>query len=526
MVHRRRRVAAFGAVALALIAGRASGQAPTIAPPDAARVRDETTLGPLPGAGGTRGGAPADVSTMLGGRPGPSVPRVPTRVTRPGPGMGMGPTRGVTLPEAVPFSEAPLYGPLSIPTGAEADGPAHGLTIDQAIARLLRENLDLQAQFHEIPKARADILTASLRANPIFYADSQLIPYGNYSRDRPGGATQYDINITYPIDVSHKRRARMDVACQAKRVIEAQYQDAVRLQIDALGTTYVEALGARETLRYAEASVTGLSQLLAKTERLLKEGERTRGDVERIRIQLDSARIGQADAEEALRTTLRRFAPLLRLSPITAETIPLRGTIADRAPPPPPGEELVRIALNNRADLVAFRLGTGLAQADARLARAERFQDVYLLYQPYTFQDNAPFNTKSAHSWALGVTVPLPLYNRNQGNIERARVNVAQTRTQLASAELKVQTEVRQAEQEYHVTRAAVEHIERDLLPGAERVRDEAFRRYGQGEAAIVDYLLAQREYNDIVRQYRDTQVRHRKSMFALNTAVGVRILP
>ena len=67
---------------------------------------------------------------------------------------------------------------------------------------------------------------------------------------------------------------------------------------------------------------------------------------------------------------------------------------------------------------------------------------------------------------------------------------------------------------------------ERDLLPGASRIRDETLRRYNQGEAALVDYLLAQRDYNEIVRQYRDTQVRHRRSMLALNTAVGIRLLP
>ncbi|MBV8384519.1 MAG: hypothetical protein JOZ63_18195 [Planctomycetaceae bacterium] len=57
-------------------------------------------------------------------------------------------------------------------------------------------------------------------------------------------------------------------------------------------------------------------------------------------------------------------------------------------------------------------------------------------------------------------------------------------------------------------------------------MRDETLRRYQQGETGFVDYVVAQREYNDIIRQYRDTQVRHRRSMLALNTAVGQRILP
>src|SRR5438874_172455 len=82
--------------------------------------------------------------------------------------------------------------------------------------------------------AEADILTASLRANPLFYADSQLIPYGSYSTQRTGGPLQSDINITYPLDVIHKRQARTIVARGAKPVLEAQYQDVVRLQIDNL----------------------------------------------------------------------------------------------------------------------------------------------------------------------------------------------------------------------------------------------------------------------------------------------------
>jgi cobalt-zinc-cadmium efflux system outer membrane protein len=309
-------------------------------------------------------------------------------------------------------------------------------------------------------------------------------------------------------------------------VLEAQYQDAVRQQIDGLYNVYVGILGARETVRYARASVAGLTPLLVKTRRLQQEGEKTRGDVDRVKLQLDSARIGLADAEEALRAAQRPLSHLLRMPLPEVEALQIRGTIDDKAPPPPTGDELIAIALATRPDLVAHRLGIGLAEADVRLARAERFQDVYLLYQPYTFQNNAPFNTKSGTSWAVGVTVPMPIYNRNQGNIQRARVNVSQSQTQVAALEMRVAAEVRQAEREYHITRAAVEQIERDLLPGALRLRDETLRRYTQGEEALVAYLLAQREYNEIVRQYRDTQIRHRRSMLALNTAVGLRLLP
>jgi outer membrane protein, heavy metal efflux system len=303
-----RRVAGWGLglfMALSLESPRVAAQNPTLGPPDTTRVPGSTSLGPLPGSGGTRGGAPADLGTFLGGRPGPSVPRVSSEISVPGRGFAIPPGRGITVPPVAPMIEGPPFGPLDFPPEAEEVGPPGGLTLDEAIERLVRENLDLRAQFHEIPKARADILTAGLRANPIFYADSQLIPYGNYSNARPGGPNQFDINISYPLDLSRKRQARTRVACQAQRVLEAQYQDAVRQQIDRLYNVYVAILGARETVRYAQASITGLTQLLERTQKLQRAGERSRSDVERIKIQLNSARIGLADAEEALRNTKR-----------------------------------------------------------------------------------------------------------------------------------------------------------------------------------------------------------------------------
>ena len=136
----------------------------------------------------------------------------------------------------------------------------------------MKNNFDLRSKAMEIPQARADILTASLRANPILYADSQLVPYGSFNDRRPGGPTQYDLNVSHPIDYSHKRRARMDYAARALGVTEAQYQDAVRVEINNLYKAFVDVLAARQTVRYARASVAGLDRLLRVDAGTLREG--------------------------------------------------------------------------------------------------------------------------------------------------------------------------------------------------------------------------------------------------------------
>lgn len=481
----------------------------------------ESRLGSRPG----EGRAPsAGTDTPLQGGLGPGFSRAPASITRPSDPTNILAPLPLSPVAAEPGMEMPLYGPLSLPDGVE-EGPPDGLTLDAAIDRLVHENLDLRSKFFEIPQAQADILTAGLRANPILFYSTQLIPYGSFSDQRPGGQTQYDINVTFPLDLNQKRKLRTEVACRARNVIEAQYQDAVRLQIANLYTAYVDVLAARETVRYARASLEGLEQVVSATEDLRREGELTQAELDRILIQREAAEVGKLEAEELFRESKQTLGPLLNLSPAQAEALELSGTIYDLAPPPLPIDALIALAMEARPDLAAFRHGIRFAEADVRLAKGERFQDVFLLYQPYTFQNNAPFDARSAHSWGVGLTVPLPIFDRNQGRIQRAQLNVTQTKTEYTTLVQQVVSEVRLAERKYLATRQSVERLDR-VLPQAASVRDNAFTRWKGGETSIVDFLNAQRDYNDLVRQYRDTLIRHRRAMLDLNTAVGQRILP
>jgi cobalt-zinc-cadmium efflux system outer membrane protein len=432
----------------------------------------------------------------------------------------------VGLPAVLPESELPIYGSLELPASTEPEGPPSGLTLDQAIERLVQVNFDLRAKSVEIPKAQADILTARLRLNPIFYADVQQAPYGSYSDRRPGGPTQYDVNVTLPLDITGKRKARTDVACRAKRVVEAQYQDAVRLQIDNLYTAFVDVLAARETVRYGEASREGLRRVLDLTRSLRDKGAGTEADVNRIEVQLDAAELALIEAGETLSDAWRTLAVLLSIPVEQSEGRELRGTLRDVAAATPPVQQLVSTALAARPDLAAFRLGVQRAQADVKLAEANRMENVFLLVQPYTFQDNSPFDARSAHSWALGLTVPLPVFNRNQGNIERAKLGVSQTQIQLVELERRIVAEVVRAERALAVSRQTVERLEKVTVPKSQRSLAAAEQLFRSGEQGQIVYLNALRDHNDIVRQYRDALVRHRRMMLRLNTTVGQRIVP
>ena len=115
----------------------------------------------------------------------------------------------------------------------------------------------------------------------------------------------------------------------------------------------------------------------------------------------------------------------------------------------------------------------------------------------------------------------MPIYNRNQGGIERAKINVTSRSSQLADAERQAQIDVEEALQEYAITRRQVKELEDEVIPEAQQGRDEAFKLLTTGAQSIPDYINAQLEFNQIVKQYLDTAIRHRRSMLSINTVVG-----
>ena len=194
-------------------------------------------LPPPPGMSGAvdiDGGGGVEAVIPVG--PGPNYPRVPRGITQPPEPFGLESDLAIEPVTLLPEPEDDRAAAVKVGIPAELlPEPPDGMTIGEAIDRLLRLNLELRAQEMEISKARADVLTAGLRGNPLIYTDSSMIPYGNFDGSG-GGPTQYDANITLPIDINGKRKKRLAVAMRAQRITEAIYQDAIRLPIDNLYT--------------------------------------------------------------------------------------------------------------------------------------------------------------------------------------------------------------------------------------------------------------------------------------------------
>jgi cobalt-zinc-cadmium efflux system outer membrane protein len=473
---------------------------------------------------------------LVGGVPGPSVGRtqpsraVPSRIEFGPADPGKLRTPPLRMAQDIPLPLSPDGRPRrGIPPLQPFSGDSDGITLDTAIDILLHNSLDLEQSRGDISQADADFITASLRTNPVAYVDTQGVPYGKYTSQTDGGPNQYDFNVVYPLDLSHKRQTRMKSAWLNRQAVEAKYKDVVRLAIDNLYTAYVDALLAQRNVGFQRLK-----------ERAQSTTPATAKNSERLQNTSIFSVIDRDDADHVFEEAMRTLALKLNL-PI--EELKQRGlygrvhfTRYDE-PPLPPEDELVKMALANRPDLVSQRMIVARSDADIAAAQAGRFDDVLLMYQPYTFYRGIPnVAPQNTVAWALGVTVPLPIYNRQQGNIAKARTIAAQSRTQLILLEKAVDTEVRTAFRQHQFTLKATEKLtskdELKKLTDVTPAIDDLIDRYKGNEEEEL-YLLMVRlkrlvsdDDDNQLTKLDEMKLQHRRSMLKLDTAVGVRILP
>jgi outer membrane protein, heavy metal efflux system len=419
--------------------------------------------------------------------------------------------------------EAALPVPRELPDTEET--PRNGLSLDQSIKLLLQHNYDLRIKFQDIPKARADILSAGLRNNPSVFFSADNIPYSPYSAQRPG-EVDYEMTLIQPTDVNGKRRRRILLAQRAERVIEALYQDAVRQDIDKLYTAYLDVVEAALDVRAAETDVALQSEIVKSIRDLVEQGLQPRAGLTQALVNQGKAENALHKAQANLFQSRRDLAVLLAAPPDHSDSLTPCGSIRDTAPQPPCADDLVRLALHIRPDLMAYRLNVSRAEAQVQRTRSERVEDVILFYTPYQIQDFPGQAAQAALGWEAGALIILPVFDRKQGDIARANVEVSQTRTEIQGAEQQVINDVRQAAADYALTRQSVERFERDILPGARRVLAEKQRLVASGGEGSVELLNAHKDFNDVLRDYRAALLRHRRAMLQLNTAVGQRLLP
>src|ERR1700693_3578191 len=199
-------------------------------------------------------------------------------------------------------------------TGVVAGQNATVISLDQAIDLALAHNHSIKATGTLILQNQAQEITANLRPNPSFGADSQFIPIfspGDFSTDDLNLTQQFDVGISYLFERGHKRQRRLQAARDQTAVTRVQVTDAERTLAFNVGQQFVSVLLAESTLQFALQDLQGFQQTVDISETQLKAGYIGEGDYLKIKLQLlqfqtdvSSARLAKKQALVGLREFL------------------------------------------------------------------------------------------------------------------------------------------------------------------------------------------------------------------------------
>ena len=403
------------------------------------------------------------------------------------------------------------------PGTQSASGPL--VTLEQAIQLAIANNPDLKASRTQVDQNQAQEITANLRPNPTLSGDSQFLPIFNpsqFTTDTLDTLSQFDVGFGYLFERGGKRKRRLKAAQDATSVTRFQVADAERTLTFNVAQQFVNALLAKSNLNFATADLDSFQQTVNISEERYKAGDISEGDLLKIKLQLltfqtdvAQARVAKAQALVSLRQLLG-YASVPRDYDIAGELEyqPLRSGLDD----------LQAKALKERPDLRAARLSVTAAESQVALARANGKQDV-----------SASMNVShvsGATSASWFISMPLPIFDRNQGEIKRTMFAATQSTFAATSAEEGALTDVRNAWEAALSNQEIVQLYMSGYLKQAQDSRDITNYAYKGGAATLLDLLDAERSYRSVQLGYRQALANYMLSLEQLRQAVGTRNLP
>jgi outer membrane protein, heavy metal efflux system len=393
------------------------------------------------------------------------------------------------------------------------------ISLDQAVALALAHNHALRATRTQIDQNQAQEITANLRPNPTLGFDSQFIPIfspSQFSADTLNLTQQFDVGIGYLFERGHKRQRRLQAARDQTSVTRSQVADAERTLAFNVGQQFVSVLLAESSLQFAQQDLQSFQQTVDIAEARYKAGDISEGDYLKIKIQLLQF---QTDVSSARLAKVQALASLRQL--LGYEAVPADYDVAGEltyAPLKGRQEDLQALALRERPDLRAAEQGVTAAQSQVRLAQANGKQD---LSTTYDFSHVSGVNSAS-----LFFGIPLPIFDRNQGEIARTRLAVTQAQQTQQSVSDTVMTDVANAYEAVKSNDEVVQLYMSGYLKQAQDSRDIAEYAYKKGAASLLDFLDAERSYRATELAYRQALASYLTALEQLKEAVGTRNLP
>jgi len=388
------------------------------------------------------------------------------------------------------------------------------LTLDAANERFLEKNLQIEAARLQVSRAEAERIAARLRPRPTVNVTAENL--------RVTGETPfnrlYEVGavVTQPFELGGQRGARKELAERTISLAEAQLENVIRQRQFEMRRTFYEVLLAQRQLAVETENRTNFAELLRFSEVRLQEGEVSPGEVIKVRLEKVKYDSAVAGARLSMRQTKIRLLELLgetdfsRIEQLETlerfEFVDFRVNLT----------ELKQAALENRPEIEVARAETARAEAAFRLELARRRGEI----APYAGYRRVGVD----NTVVVGVSVPLPFGNRNQGQIARAEAERKIAENVLAQTRNRTLAEVETAFLAYETAKELVKVFEMSVIRQADESLNIMLLSYREGATDLVNLLDAQRTRNEVRSNYYRSVSAYYLSLFQLKLVTGTEI--
>ncbi len=397
--------------------------------------------------------------------------------------------------------------------------PSVVITLDQAIELARQGNPTLLAQRTLISQNKEQEVTANLRPNPTLSADAQYLPLFSpdaWSANYIDNTAQFDLGIGYLFERGKKRQHRLQAAKDATSVTESQTLDLERTTIENTAQQFVAALLAKSNLEFAERFLDSYLHTVGISQDQQQAGAMSKADLLKIQLQTLQFQTDVTTAKIALVQALNSLRQLIGF-----DAVPRNYDVAGQLVYEPVNltlDDLAARALRSRPDLQAAQRGITAAQSQIGLAKANAKQDITGTFD-YT-------HVNATNNGAFFFSMPLPIFNRNQGEVARTYYALTQSQFQEQAAEQQVLTDVKNAYETLLNNRDVVQLYDNGYLQQAQQSLEIAQFAYQHGAASLLDFLDAERTYRSTELSYRQALASYMAALEQLRQAVGTRQLP
>jgi outer membrane protein, heavy metal efflux system len=383
-------------------------------------------------------------------------------------------------------------------------------------------NPNLKADAINVQEIKAQEITAYLRPNPQFTLSTdgtQIAPHNGVWQPLLG--TSVTPNLSYLHERDHKRELRLQSAQQGTQIAGSQHADLERTLIFTLRAAFVQTLQAKAIVDLSQKQLNYYDHIIEISRARFRSGDLAQIDLDRIELQRVQYESDLQSAEVNLRTAKIQLLQLLNeRTPVDQFDVTGLFDFTDQLQPL---DDFRQIALDNRPDLKAALQSVQQATTNHKLATANGSTDpTFAGWYTYNSSTNNP---NANQTIGAGVSIPLRIFDRNQGEKERTQLDIGRNQQLVDATRAQVFSDVDSAYAQVNSSLILLTPYKTRYLAQAVRVRETVTYAWQHGGASLMDFLNAQSDYRTVQLAYAQLIGAYLTAAGQLNLAVGREVI-